>query len=88
MEEHRLISAQEEAGEGSLKAGDVVELTATATYYDGRIIPAWVKKEQWIVKRIDGDRQGLGGYIKRIFGCRLLSEGVRGSFFAWKSLQK
>lgn len=56
MEEYQLISAQEEAGEGSLKAGDVVELTATATYYDGRIIPAWVKKEQWIVKRIDGDR--------------------------------
>lgn len=65
MEEHRLISAQEEAGEESLKAGDVVELTATATYYDGRIIPAWVKKEQWIVKRIDGDRVVIDQNVRR-----------------------
>ena len=27
-----------------IKAGDVVSLLPTATYYDGRIIPAWVKK--------------------------------------------
>ena len=39
-----------------IKAGDVVELLQTATYYDGRIIPAWVKKDKWIVLQIKGDR--------------------------------
>ncbi len=39
-----------------IKAGDVVSLLPTATYYDGRIIPAWVKKYKWFVKKVDGDR--------------------------------
>lgn len=39
-----------------IKAGDIVMLSPTATYYNGRIIPAWVKKEQWIVMSVNGDR--------------------------------
>lgn len=42
--------------EESIKAGDVVKLLSTATYYDGRIIPAWVKNKEWIVREVHGDR--------------------------------
>lgn len=44
------------AGDEVPEAGDVVKLVATATYYDGRIMPAWVKSDQWIISRVDGDR--------------------------------
>lgn len=39
-----------------IRPGDVVKLIPTATYYDGRIIPAWVKKERWIVSSVKGNR--------------------------------
>lgn len=42
--------------EGDIKAGDIVELDATATYYDGRIMPSWVKEDKWIVSSVNGDR--------------------------------
>lgn len=45
-----------EAADAVLEAGDVVKLAATATYYDGRIMPSWVKSDQWIVSRVDGKR--------------------------------
>jgi hypothetical protein len=37
-------------------AGDLVSLASDATYYDGKAIPAWVKKKNWIVKEVNGDR--------------------------------
>ncbi len=40
----------------NIKVGDIVALIDTAIYYDGRIIPEWVKREQWIAERVDGDR--------------------------------
>jgi len=40
----------------AIAAGDVVRLTDSATYYDGRTIPAWVRNENWIVSAIWGDR--------------------------------
>ena len=39
-----------------IKAGDVVSLTSDAVYYDGKVIPAWVKAKKWIVKSVSGDR--------------------------------
>lgn len=39
-----------------LNVGDIVNLIPTATYYDGRIIPSWVKNDQWIVAKVNGDR--------------------------------
>lgn len=36
--------------------GNVVEINAGATYYNGDNIPDWVKKKQWIVKSVEGDR--------------------------------
>lgn len=40
----------------SIKVGAVVSLERTATYYDGRIMPAWVKDKEWIVREVHGDR--------------------------------
>lgn len=45
---------------GSIRTGDVVNLTPNAVYYTGKEIPDWVKRDKWIVKSVDGDRAVLG----------------------------
>ena len=40
--------------------GDFVSILDGATYYNGKSIPAWVKKKQWVVADVDGDRAVLG----------------------------
>lgn len=40
----------------TIKAGSAVRLSDSATYYDGKTIPSWVKGKTWIVKSINGDR--------------------------------
>jgi N-acetylmuramoyl-L-alanine amidase len=40
----------------AIKKGDTVKLTENATYYDGKAIPDWVKKQNWIVSSVNGDR--------------------------------
>lgn len=40
----------------SVKAGDTVKISSTATYYSGKAIPAWVKAKNWIVREVSGDR--------------------------------
>ena len=40
----------------SVKAGDTVKISSSATYYNGKAIPAWVKAKNWIVKEVNGDR--------------------------------
>ncbi len=50
-----LFQEPQEDGD-SIRPGDVVELELTATYYDGRIMPEWVKADKWIVSSISGDR--------------------------------
>ena len=37
------------------KQGDVVSITGK-TYYDGKSIPSWVLKKNWIVKSVNGNR--------------------------------
>ena len=39
---------------------DSVSILDGATYYNGKSIPAWVKKKQWVVSDVDGDRAVLG----------------------------
>lgn len=39
-----------------IKTGDIVSLTSNAVYYNGKEMPDWVKKDQWIVKSVSGDR--------------------------------
>lgn len=39
-----------------IKAGDIVKIAEDATYYSGKIIPAWVKGKLWIVSSAKGDR--------------------------------
>lgn len=60
--------------EGGIKQGDVVELEPTATYYDGRIIPAWVKADRWIVSRVDGDRVVIN---ENVSGSHAIQSAVR-----------
>ena len=40
----------------SVKAGDTVKISSTATYYGGKAIPGWVKAKNWIVREVVGDR--------------------------------
>lgn len=44
-----------ESEEEEIRQGDIVKLVATATLYDGRIIPSWAKADRWIVSKVDGD---------------------------------
>lgn len=39
-----------------IKVGDVVTLTEDAIYYTGKEIADWIKKDNWIVKSVSGDR--------------------------------
>ena len=39
----------------TFKQGDVVSITGK-TYYDGKSIPSWVLKKNWIVKSVNGNR--------------------------------
>lgn len=39
-----------------IEKGVVVTLDVDAVYYDGKVIPAWVKTEKWFVKSVEGDR--------------------------------
>lgn len=36
--------------------GDTVSLSPDAVYYSGKSMPGWVKRAQWIVKAVKGDR--------------------------------
>ncbi len=36
--------------------GTIVTLTEDAVYYNGRVMPPWVKADRWIVKSVNGDR--------------------------------
>ena len=41
-------------------AGDLVSLSKDAVYYQGWVIPAWVKQHNWYVTEVKGDRAVLG----------------------------
>lgn len=42
------------------KAGDLVSIASNAVYYNGGGIPEWVKRENWYISSISGDRAVLG----------------------------
>lgn len=53
LKNHNLISKQNKC---DAEEGALVSLTADALYYTGKAIPNWVKKQNWYVKSIVGDR--------------------------------
>lgn len=69
-----LLQSNSTTQEDGIKKGDVVELDATATYYDGRIIPLWVKKDQWIVSSVNGDRIVIN---RNVSGTHQIQSAVR-----------
>ncbi|MCM1162272.1 MAG: N-acetylmuramoyl-L-alanine amidase [Roseburia sp.] len=40
----------------TIQPGDTVSIAKDAVYYTGKEMPDWVKKDQWIVKSVSGDR--------------------------------
>ena len=44
----------------TFKTGDLVKINASATYYNGGGIPEWVKRENWYIASISGNRAVLG----------------------------
>lgn len=50
-------SSETTATTSAIKTNDVVSIAEGATYYDGvKKVPAWVRKKNWIVKQVSGDR--------------------------------
>lgn len=50
-------SSDTTATTSAIKVNDVVSIAEGATYYDGaKKVPAWVRKKNWIVKQVSGDR--------------------------------
>ena len=39
-----------------VKEGDVVKIASDATYYNGKVVPSWVKNKNWVVSEVSGDR--------------------------------
>ncbi len=39
-----------------IREGDIVTLAPDTVYYTGKVMPDWVKDEQWIVKSVNSDR--------------------------------
>lgn len=48
------------SGGGRVKNGDLVSISANATYYNGVAIPAWVKNQKWYIIELSGNRAVLG----------------------------
>lgn len=44
----------------TIKAGDLVKMTSDAKYYNGADVPLWVKKQNWYIASVSGDRAVLG----------------------------
>lgn len=40
----------------NIKSGDIVKISADATYYNGGSIPSWVTNQNWVVSEVNGDR--------------------------------
>lgn len=59
-----LVQGPQESGD-SIRPGDVVEVDVTATFYDGRIMPEWVKADKWIVRSVSGDRVIINENVSR-----------------------
>ena len=53
-------AVKEKTPPAAIVKDDVVSIVEGATYYNGKSIPAWVKKKNWIVDSISGDRAVLG----------------------------
>lgn len=49
-------SVKEDTTTSKIKAGDTVKISDGATYYNGKKVPAWVIKKNWIVDEVKGDR--------------------------------
>lgn len=42
--------------DSAFKEGDVVKIKASAKYYNGKPVPSWVQKKEWVIKEVNGDR--------------------------------
>ena len=40
----------------TFKEGSIVKIKSGAKYYNGKTVPSWVQKKDWIIKEIKGDR--------------------------------
>ena len=40
----------------NIKENDIVKIASNATYASGKNVPSWVKKKNWIVREVSGDR--------------------------------
>lgn len=50
------VPAPKSTAKDSIQPGDTVGIAPDAVYYTGKPMPDWVKKDQWIVKSVSGDR--------------------------------
>jgi len=60
-----------------MKKGDVVKIAINATYYDGKVIPDWVKNQNWIISSVNGDRAVID---KNVSGTNSVSSPINTKF--------
>lgn len=52
--------AETESAGSTIKENDLVSIASDAVYYTGKTMPSWVKKKNWYIASINGDRAVLG----------------------------
>ena len=65
---------------GDIKAGDVVSISAGATYYNGRGIPEFVMNDKWYVTQVTGGNRAVLG--KNVSGTRDIQSPISTRFLS------
>ena len=67
----------ETSSTSNIKKGDAVKIASNATYYSGKVVPAWVKNKTWVVKEVSGDRAVID---KSVDGANAINSPINTKF--------
>ena len=70
---------KETASTSKIKVGSAVKISNGATYYNGKKVPAWVIKKNWIVDEVKGDRAVID---KSVDGENSISSAINTKFLS------
>lgn len=62
---------------GTIEEGNIVSIAPDATYYSGKPVPDWVKEQNWIVKKVNGDRVVID---KNVSKTRAINSPINAKF--------
>lgn len=76
---HKTEPVKETASTSKIKVGSTVKISNGATYYNGKKVPAWVIKKNWIVDEVKGDRAVID---KSVDGENSISSAINTKFLS------